>query len=57
MVGKNGVPLSRSVHLGLGSYVHCDTLGHTFGLEIVHPLRGFLGEPYLLYTICLFSDS
>jgi hypothetical protein len=45
------------VRSGSGPYVHYDTLGRMSSLEIVHPLRGFQGEPYFLSTIRLFSDS
>ena len=45
------------VRLGSKPYVHCDTLGCTFGLKIVRPLKGFQGELYFFSTVRLFSDS
>jgi hypothetical protein len=46
-----------TIRLGSGLYVRCDTSDHTFGLETVHPLQGFQGEPHFSPLVFLFSKS
>jgi hypothetical protein len=46
-----------TVRLGSGSNIRCDTSDRMFGLETVHPLQGFQGEPHFSPLVLLFSKS
>jgi hypothetical protein len=46
-----------TIRPGSRSYVRCDKLDHKSGLETIHPLRGFQGEPHFSPLVLLFSKS